>query len=206
MKLTCSRPALAAALRTCAGVADKQATMPALAMVRLTAKGSTLRCSATDLNVAVSVDVPTKGDGGDVLVPAAEFAKAVDSLPGLEVTLALEGSGHLAARAGKARQVVPLSIPARDAPKLPVADGQWQSAESVPLAEVLRACIPAICADDTRFRLCGINLVSAHGVLRGDSTDGHRLHTFRRSWDAEVPIGIVPRASMGPSTNVDGDP
>jgi DNA polymerase-3 subunit beta len=193
MNLTINRVALAAALRTCAAVADSKSPTPILAMTRLTAKGKSLRCVATDLNLAVTVDVPCEGDGGDVLVPADVIAKAIDVLPGAEVmvTLTVERTA-IVCKAGKSKQTIGLGPSPRDYPKLPVVDGDWQSVETAALEAVLKGCQPAICKDETRFHLNGVLLSAGNGLLVGLSTDGHRGHFLRRSCDATFPPAIVP--------------
>jgi DNA polymerase-3 subunit beta len=192
VKLSVSRAALASALKTCAHVIGSAPTMPVLANARMTVvRGKILRCVATDLTVSLTIDVPCEGTTGDVLVPAAATAKALESLSGLEVSIALDGTSSLVLRSGKSKQIVPCE-PGRDYPKIPTAEGTWQTVPTSVLESVIGGCQAAICQDETRFHLAGIHMWATAGELVGQATDGHRGHAVRRSCDAEIPRGIVP--------------
>lgn len=191
MKITCQRSILAAALKSCASVADAKSTMPELSMVRLTTNDGRLRCVATDLNVSIAVYVPCEGSDGDVLVPAAGIAKAVDLLPGDTVSVEVSNTSLLLTT-GRIKQVVPLGGEPSRHPKQPVIAETWGAMPADALLHVLRGCLPAVCHDETRFHLNGVLLECDGSVVMGQATDGHRAHVMRRSCEATIPMGIIP--------------
>ena len=68
------------------------------------------------------------------------------------------------------------SLPGRDFPKLPtVAASAWHRLDAVVLREVLEKVAPTISKDTTRSHLNGALLEVGDEMLRGVSTDGHRL-------------------------------
>lgn len=187
MKITVNRAALLAALKVTVPAAETRGTMPALACVRLDVSGRKLTISATDLTVSATAAIPCTGDDGMALVGAAPLLRIVDRLAGDEVKLATTGT-HLEIGAGRSKVVEP-TLAAREAVKIPYLDGAVSASpvDPVALAEVIDACAPAICVDETRFHLAGIQLTFAKGGhIRGASTDGHRAHL--RAVDAKTTL------------------
>ena len=73
-------------------------------------------------------------------------------------------------------------LPGRDFPKLPtVAASAWHRLDAVVLREVLEKIAPTISKDTTRSHLNGALLEIGDGLLRGVSTDGHRLAKVDRA-------------------------
>lgn len=174
MKITVNRPALLAALKSTVPAADARATLPALSCVRLAAAGRKLSIAATDLTVSAVADLTCVGEDGAVLVGAQALLKAVDRLSGEQVTIT-SSAANLEIASGRSRVVEP-TLPARDAPKIHQPPDALAPVSASSLAEVLEACAPAICNDETRFHLNGVLLEYARGSIRGASTDGHRAH------------------------------
>ncbi len=74
------------------------------------------------------------------------------------------------------------SLPGCDFPKLPaVAASAWHRLDAVVLREVLEKVSPTISKDTTRSHLNGSLLEIGGGLLRGVSTDGHRLAKVDRA-------------------------
>ena len=74
------------------------------------------------------------------------------------------------------------SLSSRDFPKLPaVAASAWHRLDAVVLREVLEKVAPTISKDATRSHLNGALLEIGGGLLRGVSTDGHRLAKVDRA-------------------------
>lgn len=68
------------------------------------------------------------------------------------------------------------SLPGRDFPKMPAVDARlWHRIDAAVLREVLDKVAPTISQDATRSHLNGALLEIGNGLLRGVSTDGHRL-------------------------------
>lgn len=174
MKITVNRPALLAALKSTVPAADARATLPALSCVRLTVAGRKLSIAATDLTVLAVAELMCAGDDGVVLVGAQALLKAVDRMTGEQVTLT-SSAANLEIASGRSRVVEP-TLKAADAPKIHQPPDELASVSASSLAEVLEACAPAICHDETRFHLNGVLLEYARGSIRGASTDGHRAH------------------------------
>jgi DNA polymerase-3 subunit beta len=199
MKITVNRAALLAALKVTVPAAETRGTMPALACVRLAVDGRKLTIAATDLTVSATAEVPCVGDDGVALVGAGALLKVVDRLAGDEVRLTATGP-NLEIASGRSKVVEP-TLAANQAVKILQPDGPTSPVDPAALVEVLDACAPAICADETRFHLGGVQLTfGKDGNIRGASTDGHRAHLRavdgKTTLYASAPV-IVPGRALG---------
>lgn len=191
MKISCSRAALAAALKSCAAVADPRSPSPVLGMVKLEFIDGVLRCTATDINVTLVANVEATGEHGAALAPAVGIAKAADLLPGEEVSVEVSNSSVVLST-GRFKQVVPVGVGVADFPASPKLAGDWTTVDGAALAAVLRGGLVAACQEETRWHLCGVMVEASGGTISGRSTDGHRAHVVRRQLGADLPPGIIP--------------
>jgi DNA polymerase III subunit beta len=196
MKVTVNRAALTAVLDTTKRVAERKGTMPVLACVRLIAKDGKIELAATDLNVSAVAAIDAAGDAGGALVYAHDLHAAVTKMSTAEVVLRLKDK-VFTVKAGRAEQHLP-TLNLRDAVKMPGEPEGWVDVPGAALSEVLSGCSASICADETRFHLNGILLITNGKTLRGVSTDGHRMHSVERpaklKWSQ--PYTILPRRAV----------
>ena len=85
------------------GIADRKSTMPILANVLLRTDGKErIVCAATDLNVALSTEVPARVEKeGGLTLGARTLHDIVKSLPGEEASLARTENNFCIIRCGK---------------------------------------------------------------------------------------------------------
>lgn len=163
------------------GIADRRATQPILANVLLRTDGKQkLICAATDLAVAVSVDiqVEAKKEGG-ITVGAKHLFEIVKGLPGEQVHLKRTESNHCEIKAGSV-QFRMVGMADRDFPKL--ADPRevsYGKIDAPVLREFISKTLFAVSTDETRAHLSGVFWESSDR-LRMVSTDGHRLCKLER--------------------------
>lgn len=175
MNLTIARRTLHEVLQTAGRAVSQHTSLPVLKNVALYAEGDTLRLSATDLELAITLEVAaTVTAGGCLCVPAKTLAEIVAALPEGDVTLSA-AEDLLTVKAGRSEYRVN-GLSAEDFPALPEVGDAW--AFSVPegdLRTALKQTLYAASDDDTRPILTGVLVKVADGVLRLVATDTHRL-------------------------------
>jgi DNA polymerase III subunit beta len=182
MKVTIERAALLKALAHAQSVVERRNTIPILANIRLTAEGSHLSLTATDLDLSiVEVTAAVVSAPGSTTAPAHMLYDIARKLPeGAQVELdSTAKDGQLTLRAGRSTFGL-ASLPVEEFPVV----GQTEGGNTFTVAaRDLRSLIDrvrfAISTEETRYYLNGIFLHAAENegvpVLRAVATDGHRL-------------------------------
>lgn len=81
MKIECIKERLEEALNKANRVAGKNSTLPVLSGLHLSTQKNTLSIKATNLDLAISINIPAKIiEPGDVVVPAQTFSSLISSL------------------------------------------------------------------------------------------------------------------------------
>lgn len=180
--VTGDRSALLAAL-TVSSVVEARNTIPILSNMVVEAEGDTLRLTATDMDIAVSVTVPAAGAAFATTVDAKRLAGLVQSFDeGSQVRLALvpspSGSGQrLEVKSGRSKFNLP-TLPREDFPLVAFEPGpiRWDVAGKV-LASLLDRLAFAQSDEEVRYYLNGIFLHrrDVDGRMEGAATDGKIL-------------------------------
>jgi DNA polymerase III subunit beta len=182
MKVTIERAALLKALAHAQSVVERRNTIPILANIRLTAEGSHLSLTATDLDLSiVEVTEAAVSAAGSTTAPAHMLYDIARKLPeGAQVELdSTAKEGQLTLRAGRSTFGL-ASLPVEEFPVV----GQTEGGNTFTVAaRDLRSLIDrarfAISTEETRYYLNGIYLHATENegvpVLRAVATDGHRL-------------------------------
>ena len=206
MRLIIEKSAFLKALNHVTSVVERRNTIPILSNVLLSADGSNVRLTATDLErevietVAASVSQP-----GATTVSAHMLHDIVRKLPdGAELELSLGAEeGRLTLSSGQSRFALQ-SLPAEDFPSLDAGEMSHQfEAGAKQLRRLIEKTRFAISTEETRYYLNGIYLhaIESEGKdkLRAVATDGHRLAQV----EFELPEGakgipgvIVPRKTV----------
>lgn len=175
---------------------------PILAMVHIEASPSgfvTVECTDLDRTGTVTL-AATVSSPGAVLVDRttlADFAKRAEK--GRELSLIDQG-GRAKLKAGRATASVP-TLPAAEWPTMarkvgdnPLALNMAADAFAADLARLS----PAICKEETRYYLRGVNFDVCNGALRLVATDGHRLSLIDRGQavDCRDMSAIVPDCAI----------
>lgn len=205
--LTIDRAVLLRALSHVQSIVERRGTIPILSNVKLEAGKSSLRLSATDMDIALMEDVAANVKvQGSLTVPAHMFYEIVRKLPdGSEITIAKDaGDAKVEVKAGQSRFSLSY-LPADDFPVMSEDDLQHSftitADECKALVEKTRF---AISTEETRYYLNGVyfhaTADAGASVLRAVATDGHRLARVQVGLPAgaeNMPGVIVPRKTIG---------
>ncbi len=194
LHLVVEKNTLLTALAHCQGVVERRNTVPILAHVLLEAQGSTLKITATDLEMAFIETLPAHVTApGSTTVSAQRLFEVVRKLPeGSEIELkTTEDGASLQLRS--ARSNYSFSC-------LPVIDFPPMATENLPctfkihageLSRLIDKTRFSMATEETRYYLNGIYFhKSPDGFLRAVATDGLRL--------AQAQVELPPEASSMP--------
>lgn len=206
MKLTIDRGALMKALSHVQNVVERRNTIPILSNVLIDAEGTSLRLTATDLDMEASdTTIAHIEKPGSITAPAQTLFDVVRKLPdGSDIGLLLDTeTRRLTITSGRSRFALPT---------LPADDFQTMSKEEAPnsfeiSASEFRRLIDktkfAISTEETRYYLNGVFMqgteVGGSTKLRTVATDGHRLalaETDAPKGAETLPGIIIPRKAV----------
>jgi DNA polymerase-3 subunit beta len=184
------------------GIADRKSTMPILANVLLRTDGNErIVCAATDLNVALSVEMPARVEKeGGLTLGARTLHDIIKSLPGEEATLARTDNNFCVIRCGKVEYKI-AGLADRDFPKLPNhREVTFAPFSGSRLGEMIRRTFFAIATDESRYHLSGALFECDGARARMVATDGHRLAKVERTVEAGPVLAqgaLIPRKGLG---------
>lgn len=158
----------------------KTGTLPVLQAVKITTKDNgTVVISATDLKAAVGVTIAEAnvyGVGAICVAPKA-LVDCLDGVPDATQIRLAQVKAALTLSFGASERT--LQAFNRDRyPKLPTFNGPLRVLEPGLFAEWLGKVSPAMSDDDTRFHLCGVNVIATKQELAFAASDGHRLSRY----------------------------
>lgn len=183
MKIRADRPALAEALTWVAQAISKRPHSPALAGMRLTAKGDTLTLAAFDYDASHAARLPVEVAGEGECLAAGHFLREiVSALKGSEVELALDDS-RLAITSGRSTyraQVLRLE----DYPALPTFPATIGQIAAADLAGVVGVVEHAASKAPAMGALNGMQVAGDHESLRVSATDRFRMARAGAPWTA----------------------
>lgn len=212
MKVICNRGALLEALLVTGNVVAARTPKPALQCVKLSAEGSELTVSATDLEVAIryrdtQVEV---SEAGDVLVPADKLRDIVRE--SMDDTLSIESAAEMVQVKG-ADSVFKIYTQPTDAfPPVPGYEGEADF--QIPggqLKQLIGQTIFAAAKESTRYAFNGV-LLNVKGKRASlVSTDGRRLAEARGDLvgggdDKEARRAIIPVKALSLIDRLIDDP
>jgi DNA polymerase-3 subunit beta len=206
MKLTIERAALLKALSHVQSVVERRTTIPILSNVMLRAEAGRLALSATDMDLEIVEQVPSRVErDGRTTAPAHTLYDIVRKLrDGAQVELETLGErSEMVLRSGRSTFTL-ACLPPEDYPVMSAGELPHQFTLS---AGELRGLIDrtrfAISTEETRYYLNGIYLHSTKTsevpVIRAVATDGHRLARVEMTAPegaAGMPGIIVPRKAV----------
>jgi DNA polymerase-3 subunit beta len=177
MKVTIIRKVFLEGLEMVKESVGRQAALPILQNIKLTAKDGTLNLYTTNLSIGTILslrDVSIISEG-EALCDAQKLMAIVKELPEREVKIEIEERGHLMIKCGKSHFRL-LTIPPEDFPSKP----QIPEDELFPIDEgffdSLRKVKYAVSKDERRYLLNGVFLGS--DIV---ATDGHRMGIIRKN-------------------------
>lgn len=167
------------------GVVEKKTTIPILSNLLLEVGDSSLRVSATDMELGVRSSCPAKvTKEGSGTVPAKRLLDIVRSLPEAEVKIkALEN--HWIQVTCERSSFKLVGMAKDNFPVLPGVPKQLAALQASILTTVIDRTIFAISNEETRYTLNGALLVLKPQSVSMVATDGHRLALIEREVEVE---------------------
>jgi len=185
-------------------VVEKKSTMPILANVLLETENKSLKVSATDLEVGISVNCPAEMlKKGKVTVFARALFDIIKELPNELIHIKTLENNWLNIKCGKSDFKI-VGMGAEEFPTIPVnKEGSSYVEERDTLYEMIEKTSFAMSTDETRYNLNGIYLQQTTGrskdSIRMVATDGHRLAITERPSKSKWKLGkgvIIPRKGI----------
>ncbi len=201
MEFSVSKSALLKELTLTQGVVEKKTTIPILSNLLVEAEGSTLRISATDLDLGVHCACPAKvKKEGSGTIPAKRLLEIVRTLP--EAEIRFRGLENHWVQVICERSSFKLVGMARDNfPTLPAVPSPLATLPAAVYLAMMQKTIFAISSEESRYTLNGALLLLKPDSVTMVATDGHRLALIERQ--IEVPEiknelrVLIPKKAMG---------
>jgi DNA polymerase III subunit beta len=185
MEFTVRRTDILKELELADSVVERKQTIPVLSNVLVEAEGSTVRLSATDLDMAVHSSCPAKAkkDGAST-IPGRRLLEIIRSLPEADVKIKLLENHWIQLTCE--RSSFKLAGMAKDNfPTLPEVPKKIAAFPTSALATMIARTGFAISNEDSRYTLNGALLLLKPEKLMMVATDGHRLAHIEREVQIE---------------------
>lgn len=218
MKILIQRSQLLQAIQNVHKAVSSKSTIPVLSGIKMTADGTGVRMTATDLEIGIETFVPTHIEEeeivqvieeGAIVLSARYFGDIVRKLPAKEVEIEVKQNYLTIIRAGKSEYNLH-GLDHEEFPRLPQVSGnQVFSIQSDILKDMIRQTSFAISNEEIRPVLTGVMFSLKNGELRFVSTDSHRLASRESVVEApeamEFNNVIVPGKSLNELGRLLGD-
>ncbi len=199
MRLSISREKFQEALSAVGAAIPAKTTLPILSTILLeaTEKG-TLRLSGTDLDIAVSTEIPADVEtSGAIAVPARKLSEIVRELPPSPIKIASIGEQRVGLECGRSKFKL-LGLPKDEFPAFPPVEfgKNWRLKSSV-LQSLITHTSFAVSVEESRPILNGVLWEVQGDTMRMVATNGHRLAKMEVSVsDASALSLIVPPKAL----------
>ena len=183
------------------GVVERKATIPILSNLLLETADSTLRISATDLELGIRCNCPARvKKEGSGTVPAKRLLDIVRSLPDAEIRLKIL-ENHWVQLTCERSSFKLVGMAKDNFPVLPTLPKALAVLPTGVLATLIDRTIFAISSEETRYTLNGALLLLKPESVAMVATDGHRLALIERQVEvkgisSELRI-LIPKKAMG---------
>jgi len=198
VKLEVEKKDLLTLLGRSQNIVEKRNTMPILVNILLEAEGDTLKVFATDLEVSLKDQIPSKvSNPGRVAVSAKNLFEIIKELPEGPVVLEKKENNWL--RVTQKKSVFNLvGMSPDEYPVFPTfKTDHFVEMDSDILSEMIEKTLYSVSSDETRYHLNGVFLEAPKqdSVLRMVATDGHRLSMVDRKTSGtdklELTSGVI---------------
>jgi DNA polymerase III subunit beta len=200
MELSVEKGVLLKELNLTQGVVEKKTTIPILSNLLLEAADSSLRISATDLELGICCGCSAKiKKSGCGTVPAKRLFEIVRSLPEKEVKLKLLDNHWMQVTCDRSSFKL-VGMAKDNYPTLPAVPDPLVSLPADVLSTMIRRTIFSISSEESRYTLNGALMILKPDNVAMVATDGHRLSLIERDLDVaglknELRI-LVPKKAM----------
>jgi DNA polymerase-3 subunit beta len=179
--ITLSRQELIKAMSHVHSVVEKKNILPILSNVKLGATNNTLQISATDMDVAVTENLPvTVNLEGELTVSAHLFYDILKKMPDSEIKCCYEHETSKLKILGENREFSLSVLPASEFPMIEQVESDYSfSLKSEELKTLIEKTKFAMSTEETRYNLNGIYLhfrdIDSGRYFSSAATDAHRL-------------------------------
>ena len=197
MHLQIERRALLDAVTKAATAVERRNTIPIMAHLRIEADGSSVKITATNLDMEVTVTTPAIiMTPGTITAPADLLAGIVKRIPDGALISLDASKGDLVIKAGRSRFSLP-TLPATDFPVMASAEYATTFTNSdAAFLRLMSGARFAMSTEETRYYLNGVYLHNHGDMVRAVATDGHRLARIDSDISCDIPGVIVPRRAV----------
>lgn len=189
MQLTCEKKPFEEAVAAAARAINPRSPLPILSHLLLEASKGTVKLTATDLDVGLSIVLDAEiAVEGAVTCPARLMQEIVSKFPAGRVELKTVAEGRMVISCGSSKFELS-TLPAEEFPTLPSLDetSSAQLPKSSLKAVIKQVAVAAASSnDESRAVMTGISIGLEEGELTLVATDGRRLACARKS--VEVPL------------------
>lgn len=195
MKFTAASNDLQKVLSRIIGVVPSKSTLPILENILFDLKKNTLRLSATDLEVSMSVTMDVKGnEDGSVTVPAKRLMETIRSLTDVSIVFSADLSSNKIKMITESGEYTLMGESSEEFPSLPQFKGENQlTVDGAQLRRIIGRTNFSVSTDELRPAMTGVLFQVKQKEVCVVATDGHRLVRFRYSGlkDANVQKDII---------------
>lgn len=201
MEFTATKGELLNELSLTQGVVEKKTTIPILSNLLLEVQDSTLRISATDLDLGVRCGCPAKvEEEGSGTIPAKRLLEIVRSLPDAEIRFKVL-ENHWVQLTCQRSSFKLVGMAKDNFPVLPGVPNPIVTISAGVFKTLIQKTIFAITNEESRYTINGGLLLLKPGSVTMVATDGHRLALIERELEVaglknELRV-LIPKKAMG---------
>ena len=197
MHLQIERRALLDAVTKAATAVERRNTIPIMAHLRIEADGSSVKITATNLDMEVTVTAQASVmRPGITTAPAEMLGAIVKRIPDGALVGIEEKNHEVTIKAGRSK----FDMMALDARDFPIMATEAYTAQfdcaGHEFMRLLSRCRFAMSTEETRYYLNGVYLHNHGDMVRAVATDGHRLARIDSDISCDIPGVIVPRRAV----------
>ncbi len=192
MKATVLQENLAHGLNIVSRAVSARSTLPVLSNILIATDEGRLRLSATNLELGITCWIAARIEQeGSTTVPARTFSDLINTLPGEQVSLALDANSQtLTVRGGASTNEIKC-IDAQEFPPLPVPDLEGAVQLNVAdFREMIQQVAFAASSDEARPVLMGVLLQADKDKLTMAAADGFRLSVRKATLSSPAPMPL----------------
>lgn len=201
MRFTITREKLQEGLGAVAASIPTKTTLPVLANILIEATEAGIRFSGTDLDIAVSTEVPADVEAvGAITIPARKLFDIARELPPAPVKITTSGEQRAQLECGRAKFKL-LGLPRDEFPTFPsVKFAESWRIRSGDLHKLIGHTVFAVSTEESRPILNGVLWEFRASAMRMVATNGHRLARMEVPTGGEIPASstdlIVPPKAL----------
>ena len=208
MKIVCTQDELSRFLQIVSRAIASKTTLPILTGILMETNENSLRCLATDLEIAIEVTVPNIQvlEPGSIVLPGKTFVDIIKHLPPYPIEIEFnDRSKMVSINSHHSSYQLPV-LPLEEFPTLPeLKDGEKVVINNGILKDGIRQTIYATLIEDPRPCLSSILWEINHDKLRLVATDVNRLAIRDMKIQSETEkTALVPVRSLREASNIFG--